>query len=244
MLVEGDGTGVCSVFVDEVGSEEGCKGAGSVRSWDSVAQLFQSNLLDQCSWEDLSHDGCSDARLIEQVCGLQLLTENIECLRQLRRDDRAWLACTLMLGPNGFKLLCCIGADDVLDVGNVGQIERRWLAIFECHILCVLFVLQAETAEHLETTARHTTLVGTRIGEENDALSLELNSCLLGDEQIGALDNVLEVRFAFCVRQRSNVGYVDSLRAPTTRHEQVRLEPEMCPISEICAIQNNLAGYY
>lgn len=86
------------------------------------------------------------------------------------------------------------------------------------------------------------TLVRARILEQDDPAFLQVESRLLCYKQVRTLNNVLKVRFAFCVGQRSNVGYVDSLRAPTTRHEQVRFEPEMGPISEICAIQNNLTG--
>jgi hypothetical protein len=40
-----------------------------------------------------------------------------------------------------------------------------------------------------------------------------VQSGLLSEEQIRTLDDVLEVRFAFCIRQTSNIGDIDSFRA-------------------------------
>ena len=66
---------------------------------------------------------------------------------------------------------------------------------------------------------------------------------LLCQEEIGALDDVLEVGFSVRVDERSHVGDVDSLGATTTGHKQVSLEPQMSSVSEVGAIEDDLARY-
>ena len=56
------------------------------------------------------------------------------------------------------------------------------------------------------------TLVGTRVLEQHNLALLEVEASLLGEEQVRALDNVLEVGLALGVDQRRDVGDVDSLR--------------------------------
>lgn len=55
------------------------------------------------------------------------------------------------------------------------------------------------------------TLVGARVLEQHNLALLKVQPRLLGEEQVGALDDVLEVGLALGVDQRSDVGDVDSL---------------------------------
>ena len=87
-------------------------------------------------------------------------------------------------------------------------------------------------------------LVCAGILEQDDLAFLQIESRLLCEEQVCTLDNVLKVGFSLCIAQRSNVGYIDGLGASTTRHKQVCLEPQMCPISEIRAIKNDFTSCY
>ena len=57
------------------------------------------------------------------------------------------------------------------------------------------------------------TLIGTGIFEQNDLAFLKMQASLLSQEQIGTLDNVLEVGFAVGVNKRSHVRNVDSFRS-------------------------------
>lgn len=55
------------------------------------------------------------------------------------------------------------------------------------------------------------TLVGTRVLEEDDLALLEMQPGLLSDEQVGTLDDVLEVWLALRVDKSSNIRDIDSL---------------------------------
>ena len=57
------------------------------------------------------------------------------------------------------------------------------------------------------------TLVGTRVLEQDDLALLEVQARLLREEQIGALDDELEVRLALGVDESGNVRNVDCLRS-------------------------------
>ncbi|KAI3480571.1 hypothetical protein L1887_57291 [Cichorium endivia] len=75
----------------------------------------------------------------------------------------------------------------------------------------------------------------------NDAALLELETRLPGDEQVGTLDDVLEVRLSILVKELVDVGDVDRLGSAAARHEEVGLEPEVGSVAESNAVRNNLA---
>jgi hypothetical protein len=66
---------------------------------------------------------------------------------------------------------------------------------------------------------------------------------LLGKEQVGALDNVLEVWLALGVDKVRDVRDIDCLGSPTTGYKEIGLDSEMEVVSEISSIGNDLAGY-
>jgi len=66
---------------------------------------------------------------------------------------------------------------------------------------------------------------------------------LLGEEQVGAFNNVLEVWLALGVDKVRNVRDVDCLGSSTTGHKEIGLDSEMEVVSEISSIGNDLAGY-
>lgn len=67
------------------------------------------------------------------------------------------------------------------------------------------------------------TLVGARVLKQHDLALLEVQTCLLGEEQVRTLDDILEVRLALGVDKCCDVRHVDRLGASTARDEQVRL---------------------
>jgi hypothetical protein len=64
----------------------------------------------------------------------------------------------------------------------------------------------------------------------------------LREEQVGTLDDVLEVRFALGINQTSNIRDVDGFGASATRYKKVCLKPQMGPVPEICAVEDDFAG--
>lgn len=71
--------------------------------------------------------------------------------------------------------------------------------------------LETETSEDLERRRCDTALVRRAVLEQDDTLLLEVETRLLGDEQVGALDDGLEVRLAVRVEEAGDVRDVDRL---------------------------------
>ena len=87
------------------------------------------------------------------------------------------------------------------------------------------------------------TLVRAGILEEDDLALLESQTRLLCEEQVGALDDILEVRLALRVDERRDVGDVNGLGASTARDEEIGFEPEMSGVPEVGAVDDNLSSY-
>ena len=126
--------------------------------------------------------------------------------------DSSRLGFGAVLAPDAPKLVRRVLGDDPLDVAHVALVERGGLAVLEDHVLCVLFGGEAEPGEDLERGAGDAALVCARVLEEDDIALFEEKTRLLREEQVGALDNVLEVRLALGVDERGDVGDVDSFR--------------------------------
>ena len=66
---------------------------------------------------------------------------------------------------------------------------------------------------------------------------------MLGKEQVGALNDVLEVWLALGVDKVRNVRDVDCLGSSTAGHKEIGLDSEMEVVSEISSIGNDLSGW-
>ena len=66
---------------------------------------------------------------------------------------------------------------------------------------------------------------------------------MLSEEQVGTLDDVLEVGLALGVEEAGDVGDVDGFGTTTAGDEEVGLVTEVSSIAEVGAIRNDLAGY-
>lgn len=66
---------------------------------------------------------------------------------------------------------------------------------------------------------------------------------MLGEKQVGTLDNVLEVRLALRVDELVDIGNVDGFGSTTAGNEKVGLDAEVEGISERGTVGDNLAGY-
>jgi len=106
----------------------------------------------------------------------------------------------------------------------------------------VVGICKTETDEDFERAGRDTALIGRGILEHDDLALLEEQSSLLGEEQVGALDDVLEVRLALGVEEAGDVGDVDSLGTTTAGNEEVGLVAEVSSVAEIRAIGNDRAS--
>jgi len=103
-------------------------------------------------------------------------------------------------------------------------------------------------------------LVRTGILEQDNSALLQVQPRLLGNEQVGTFNDVLEVGLSVVVNQARNIGDVNSLgterqhetemfkildrkHLPTTaRHEDISLEPQVSIVPEVGTIGNNLSS--
>ena len=63
----------------------------------------------------------------------------------------------------------------------------------------------------------------------------------MGEEQVGALDDILVVRLALFIEQLSYIRNRDGLGPSTARHEDVRMVAEVRIVPEVGAVRDDLA---
>jgi hypothetical protein len=64
----------------------------------------------------------------------------------------------------------------------------------------------------------------------------------LGQEQIGAFDDILVIALPILVEQLGHIRDIDGFRTATARHEQVRLVPEVGSITEVGSVGDDFPG--
>ena len=115
-----------------------------------------------------------------------------------------------MLLPNAVELGSGIFLDLGLDVLDVALVERAGFAVLEDHQVNVFLSGECEAGEDFQRGRGNATLVGARILEEDDFAFLEIETRLLSQEEVGALNDIFEVRFAIAVDESRHVGDVNS----------------------------------
>lgn len=150
-----------------------------------------------------------------------------------------------MLAPDGFEFEGCVLLDHLLDVLDVGFVERRHCAVLaDTHVLDECLVVKGQGSQDLEGRAGDTALVGRGILEENAAGLLQAEFAVLGDEEIGALDHVGDNGLAI-LDELANAGEVDGLGPSTAGHEDVvrRVRAQVERVAEDHAIVDDLAAW-
>ena len=184
-----------------------------VRDGQPLQERVEPDRVDERLGDRAPHDAALARLVVEEVRVLELLLELIELARELVRDDRARLRAlqARVLAPDAAELVRRVLGDDPLDVAHVALVERGGLAVLEDHVLCVLFGGEAESGEDLKRGAGDATLVCAGVLEEDDLALLEEETGLLREEQVRALDDVLEVGLAIRINKCRDVRDVDSL---------------------------------
>ena len=188
-----------------------------VRHRQALEERVQPDLVHERLGDRALHDTAPARLVVEQIRVLELLLELVELARELVRDDRARLRAlqARVLAPDAPKLVRRVLGDDPLDVPHVALVERRGLAVLEDHVLLVLVRRETEAGEDLERGARDAALVRRGVLEEHDLALLEVETRLLGEEEVRALDDVLEVRLALGIEETSDVRDVNGFRSNT-----------------------------
>ena len=216
-----------------------------IRLWQPLHQHIQSNLIHQCLRDRPLEYALPAWHVVEQVRVFELSLEVVERRRELVGDGSTRLRSseTGMLLRDALELRRSVLRDLLLDVLDVALVELAGLAILEDHKVDVLLGVKRETGKDLKGGAGDTALVGARILEEDDLALLEEHARLLREEEVGAFDNVLEVRLAVGVNERGDVRDVDGLGATTAGDEDVGLEAEVGTIPEVGSVNDELASY-
>lgn len=126
-----------------------------------------------------------------QLRVLQLLVQLRDGDTESVREHRAGNASLGVLAPDGLEFQARIALDDFLHLGDVGLVECGSLAVgADAHVLEESGVIEGEGGEDLEGGRGHAALVGRGVLEEDAAGSFEAEFGVLGDEEVGALDDV------------------------------------------------------
>lgn len=122
-----------------------------------------------------------------------------------------------MFAPEALELRGSVFGNLGLDILDVALVKFGGLAILEDHKVGVFFCGEGKTSEDFEGRAGDTTLVGARVLEQDHLALLEMETGLLGEEQVGSLHDVLEVGLALRINQGSHIGDIDGLGTIMTR---------------------------
>jgi hypothetical protein len=82
----------------------------------------------------------------------------------------------------------------VLNINDVLLVKLGNDTILNAHVLFELLLVEGKGSQDLKGGRGDTSLVGGRVAEYGDTGLLETETSILGEEQVGSLDNVLENR--------------------------------------------------
>lgn len=126
-----------------------------------------------------------------------------------------------MLAPDGLELETGVLLNLELHLLDVVLVELRSLAVgVVAHVLDEALVVERQRGKDLKGGGSHTTLVGRGILVQNAASGLEAELGLLGDEEVGTLNEVGDDGLAI-LDEAVDRDKVNGGRATTTRDEDV-----------------------
>lgn len=231
--------------VDVVGGDPRRPSGTEVVFRQTLEEGVEADLVDQRLGEGAGKHIPPALDIVVQVRVFQLVLQLVEGSGELVRDLGAHLGALVerpVLG-NAVVFCCCVLADLLLDVLGVRLVEGGGLAVCEDHVVDVLLVLERQTGKHLERRRGDSTLVGRRVLVEHHALLLEEETGLLGEEEVGTLDNVLEVGLALGIDETRDIRDVDGFGTTTTGDKEVALDAEVEAVTELGAVGDNLARW-
>lgn len=179
-----------------------------------------------------------------QLRVLQLLIQLRDRDTERITEDRAGDGRLGVLAPDSLELETRIALDDLLHLGDVCLVESRGLAVSaNAHVLEETRVVEGEGGEDLEGGGGHAALVGGGVFEEDAAGGFEAELGVLGDEEVGALDDVGDEGLAV-LDQLVAAHQVDGLGAAAAGDEDVGQAgvAQVEGVAEGHAVGDHLAG--
>lgn len=220
---EGKLSRAASVFIYEATGEVAAKDALEVVLGHALEQSIQSNLLNKEIGERILEHTVAEGNVVPQISLLELLVEIGDGERELVREDGARLAGLLVFAPDGLKLESRIVLDGLLNRLDVLLVKLGDHTVANAHVLDKAFVVKGEGSEDLHGRAGDTTLVGAGVLEQNRTGLLETKLGVLGEEEIGTLDNVRDDGLAV-LDEVVDIAKVNRLGATTARNQSVALD--------------------
>ena len=180
--------------------------------------------------------------LVPELRALEFLVKfgdgNAELVaKQASRD-----ASLLVLSPDGFKLQSRVPLDGLLNLADVVNVEL-WLGTVRAntHVLRKALVIEGQGRKDLQRRRRDTALVDGGVLEQDAAGLFQPQLAVLGEEQVGTLDDVRNQRLAIS-DEAGDVVQVKRLGASAAGDEDVELaRTQMESVAERGAVVDNLS---
>jgi hypothetical protein len=218
---EGKLAGAAAELVNETAGKVGTEDTSEVGVGDASNQGVKTNLLEEKTGKGILEDRSADLLVIPEVRVLELLVEVGDGDGELVGEDRSGSSCLLMLAPDGLELETGVLLNLELHLLDVVLVELRSLAIgIVAHVLDEALVIERQRGKDLERRGSHTTLVGRGILVQNATSGLETELGVLGDEEVGTLNEVGDDGLAI-LDKAVDRDEVNGSRATTTRDEDV-----------------------
>ena len=241
---EGKLAGFSSVLVNESTGQVATKDGSQVAVWDTRHNGLEANLVQQELGQGILEDSVADGLVGPEVGVLEVLVQVGDGKRELVRQDGARLASLLVFAPDGLELEAGVVLDLGLDLLDVGLVEGRGLSGLgvDAHVLDEAGIVKGQRSKDFQRGGSDTTLVGGGILVEDTASSLEAELGVLGNEQVGTLNNVRDGGLAI-LDQAVDGDQVNGFRTTTAGNEGVghASVTEMVGVTERSSVDNDLA---
>ena len=173
--------------------------------------------------QSIAENRATEGNIVPELGLLQLLVQLRDGHTETVTQYTAQHTGLLVFAPDSLELESGVLLDDLLHCLDVGLVELGDGAVLaNAHVLDELRVVKGQRGENLERGGSHTTLVGGGVLEQDAAGLLEAQLGVLGDEQVGAFDDVRNDALVV-LDELADGGQVDGLGAATAGHEDVEL---------------------
>lgn len=241
---EGKLAGLSSVLVNESTGQVATKDGSQVAVRDTRDNGLEANLVQQELGQGILEDSEPDRLVGPEVRVLEVLVQVGDGKRELVRQDGARLASLLVFTPDGLELEAGVVLNLGLDLLHVGLVESRSLSSLgvDAHVFDEAGIVKGQRSKDFQRRGSDTTLVGGGILVKDTSSSFEAELGVLGNEQVGTLNNVRDGRLAI-LDQAVDGDQVNGLRTTTTRNEGVghASVAEMVSVTERGSVSNDLA---
>lgn len=202
--------------------KEGTKCVKDAKTYP-LKNAVQANLLQQQLRQGIVKNAAAQLDVVPQLGGLQLLVHARNGQTEAVGENAPALTGGLALAPQSLELKTRVVLDGLLDLADVGLVELGdGAVVLDAHVFDEAGLVEGERGEDFERGRSDAALVGGGVFEDDGAGFLEAELGFLGDEEVGAFDDIGDVGLAVG-DELGGGGEVDALRAATAGNEHVEL---------------------